>query len=173
MDCFAVAIAVGSNQARLSPRTLFRLAWHFGLFQLLLTVAGWYLGAEISRHISAYDHWVAFGLLAYVGIRMIRESISGQHDQRSTKDPTRGWTLILLSIATSIDAFAVGLSMAFLGVRIWMPSIIIGVVTVVMTTAGIIFGRTLGAAFGRRMTLIGGIILIGIGIKIVISHVSA
>ncbi|MBI5869298.1 MAG: manganese efflux pump [candidate division Zixibacteria bacterium] len=172
MDCFAVAIAVGSTQPKLSPRRLFRLSWHFGLFQLLLTVVGWYLGSGISQYIHTYDHWLAFGLLAYVGVRMIRESISTQPDRRMAPDPTRGWTLIILSIATSIDAFAVGLSMAFLGVLIWMPSAVIGAVTVVMTIVGMLFGRTLGAAFGKRMTLIGGIILIGIGVKIVINHLA-
>jgi putative Mn2+ efflux pump MntP len=146
------------------------MAWHFGLFQLLMTVAGWYLGTGISRYISHCDHWVAFGLLAYVGIRMIRDSISNNPGPMAVKDPTRGWTLIILSIATSIDAFAVGLSMAFLGIRIWMPCAIIGLVTVVMSAAGMVFGKTLGVVFGKRMTLIGGCILIVIGVRILLAH---
>ena len=172
MDSFAVSLAAGSSQPRLSPRSLFRMAWHFGLFQLLMTVAGWYLGSAISGYISQYDHWVAFGLLAYVGIKMIKDSVSNSPGHLEIKDPTRGWTLIMLSIATSIHAFAVGLSMAFLGIRIWLPCIVIGLVTVVMSAAGMMFGKTLGAAFGRRMTLIGGLILIGIGVKVLLSHMT-
>jgi len=172
MDSFAVSLAAGSAQSRLLPRTLFRIAWHFGLFQLLMTVAGWYLGTGISGHLSHYDHWVAFGLLAYVGAKMIRESISGNPTQVAVKDPTRGWTLIMLSIATSIDAFAVGLSMAFLGIRIWMPSAVIGIVTVVMSAAGMVFGKTLGVVFGKRMTLVGGCILIAIGVRILLARMS-
>ena len=138
MDSFAVSLAAGSSQPRLSPRVLFRMAWHFGLFQLLMTVAGWYLGTGIDRYISHYDHWIAFGLLGYVGIKMIKDSVSSGPGYLEVKDPTRGWTLIMLSIATSIDAFAVGLSMAFLGIRIWMPCAIIGLVTVVMSAAGMV-----------------------------------
>jgi putative Mn2+ efflux pump MntP len=146
------------------------MAWHFGLFQLLLTVAGWYLGTGISRYISHYDHWVAFGLLAYVGIKMIGDSVAHGPGYLEVKDPTRGWTLIMLSIATSIDAFAVGLSLAFLGIRIWMPCAIIGLVTVLMSAAGMVFGKTLGVVFGKRMTLIGGCILIVIGVRILLAH---
>lgn len=172
MDSFAVSLAAGSSQPRLSPRVLFRMAWHFGLFQLLMTVAGWYLGTGIDRYISHYDHWIAFGLLGYVGIKMIKESFTSSPDSIAVNDPTRGWTLIMLSIATSIDAFAVGLSMAFLGVRIWMPCAVIGLVTVVMTTVGMVCGKSLGAAFGKRMMLIGGLILIGIGVRILFTHLA-
>jgi putative Mn2+ efflux pump MntP len=170
MDSFAVSLVAGSKQQRLPLRTLFRMAWHFGLFQCLMTVAGWYLGTGINRYISTYDHWIAFGLLAFVGIKMIRESLSDGPGHMALNDPTRGWTLIMLSIATSIDAFAVGLSMAFLGVRIWMPCAVIGLVTVVMTTIGMVCGKSLGAAFGRRMMLVGGAILIVIGVRTLLAH---
>ena len=135
-----------------------------------MPVIGWYLGSRVAHYIKDYDHWLAFGLLVLIGGKMIREALSHGHENRTPSDPTRGWTLVVLSIATSIDALAVGLSMAFLGIEIWVPSVIIGLVAAAMTLVGMVFGKRLGTRFGKRMELIGGIILIGIGIKIVIEH---
>lgn len=170
MDAFAVALTVGSRAQSLSFRPLFRLSFHFGWFQFLMPVIGWFLGSRVAHYIKDYDHWLAFGLLALIGGKMIRESLSNSHDNRELNDPTRGWTLVALSVATSIDALAVGLSMAFIGIEVWVPSVIIGLVAAAMTLIGMVFGKRLGTRFGRRMELIGGIILIGIGIKIVIEH---
>ena len=170
MDAFAVSLAVGSRRTPLEFRALFRLSFHFGLFQFIMPIIGWFLGQSIDQYIRDYDHWVAFALLAFIGVKMIRESGSAKSGQSKTIDHTRGMMLVLLSLATSIDALAVGLSMAFLGVTIWIPSMIIGIVAAVMTAIGMMFGRKLGTRFGKRMELIGGIILIGIGIKILIEH---
>jgi putative Mn2+ efflux pump MntP len=172
MDAFAVAIVVGSRRARLQVRPLFRLSFHFGLFQFLMPVIGWYLGSRVSRYVLAWDHWLAFGLLAVVGLKMIQESVSGESMERPRNDPTRKWTLVLLSVATSIDALAVGLSMAFLQINIWTPSAVIGLVACAMTAVGMTFGRRLGEQFGKRMELLGGLILIAIGIKIVVEHIA-
>jgi len=170
MDAFAVAIGAGSQFPAVTPRPLFRLSFHFGLFQFMMPVVGWYAGSTVSHYIKDYDHWVALGLLCVVGGKMIKESFAGDDADCRPPDPTRGWTLVMLSVATSIDALAVGLSMAFLGVEVWMPSVIIGVVALMMTALGMVFGSRLGLMFGRRVGLIGGLILIGIGIKILVEH---
>ncbi|RMF42991.1 MAG: manganese efflux pump, partial [Deltaproteobacteria bacterium] len=120
MDAFAVALGTSLALPRLTGRHLFRLGWHFGLFQALMPIAGWLAGLTVQRWIVAIDHWIAFGLLLFIGGRMIREAIAGE-EERSETDPTRGWSLVLLSVATSIDALAVGLTLAMLGVSIWFP----------------------------------------------------
>ncbi len=169
MDAFAVAIATGSRLERLTFRPTFRLSFHFGLFQFLMPIIGWYGGTRIEHLIKDYDHWIAFGLLLFIGINMIRESLS-KDDGAPVKDPTRKWTLILLSIATSIDALAIGLSMALLDVDILWASVIIGVVASAMTIVGMVFGRRLGIRFGKRMGFVGAAVLIFIGTKILIDH---
>jgi putative Mn2+ efflux pump MntP len=133
MDAFAVSLAVGGTGRCLSPRPVFRLSFHFGLFQFLMPVVGWFLGSTIADYIRDYDHWIALGLLAFVGIRMVRDSFSDEANPAAKGDPTRGWMLVVLSVATSIDALAVGLSMAFLNVDVWTPSVIIGLVAAAMT----------------------------------------
>lgn len=173
MDAFAVAIAVGCRIPKLTYRHYFRLSFHFGLFQALMPLLGWYLGTKVEHLIVNIDHWVAFGLLAIIGAKMIQESRSHKDELNSAlKDPTRKWSLMLLSIATSIDAFAVGLSMALMNVEIVTPIIIIGIVALAFTIAGMICGRRLGGYLGRKAELIGGLILIAIGIKILIAHSS-
>jgi putative Mn2+ efflux pump MntP len=170
MDAFAVAISAGSQFPQVTPRRLFRLSFHFGLFQFMMPIIGFWAGSTISDYIKDYDHWVALGLLCIVGGKMIKESLADDDCDKKPPDPTKGWTLVVLSVATSIDALAVGLSMAFLGVAVWMPSVIIGVVALMMTAVGMFFGSRLGMLFGRRAGLIGGLILIGIGVKILIEH---
>ena len=174
MDAFAVAIAVGSQRERLSFRPVFRLSFHFGLFQFLMPIIGWLVGEQVSKYLSAYDHWVAFLLLFVIGGKMIYESFKNDSDHNPVgagSDPTRKGPLILLSIATSIDALSVGFSLALLNVEIVYISIIIGVVAAAMTLAGMAFGRLLGMKFGRGMAFVGGLILIGIGVKILIEHI--
>ena len=170
MDAFAVAIVVGSSGERLSLRRVFRLSFHFGLFQFLMPIIGWALGLSVASYIEAVDHWLALALLTYVGVKMIRESRSDDSAPDSGGDPTRGWTLVALSVATSIDALAVGLSMAFLQVSVLGPSVIIGLVAAAMTATGMSLGCRLGRKFGRRMEFIGGLLLIGIGVRIVLEH---
>jgi len=136
----------------------------------MMPIIGWFVGSQIARYIQPYDHWLAFLLLAYIGIKMIWESWKRREERESLTDPTRKWSLIMLSVATSIDALAVGLSMALLKVAILFPSVIIGIVAAGMTAAGVVFGRKLGARFGRKMEFVGGVILIAIGINIVVRH---
>ena len=172
MDAFAVAIAVGLSIPALTRRHVFRLAWHFALFQAMMPVIGWLAGRTVSSYIAAFDHWVAFGLLSVIGGKMIYEA--GHPEQAADRsDPTRGLMLVTLSVATSIDALAVGLSLAFLDLSIWLPSVVIGIVAGMLTTVGICFGNRLGKQWEHRAELIGGGVLLLIGLRILLSHFAA
>jgi manganese efflux pump family protein len=169
MDAFAVCLGAGAKEQTYGARPTFRLAFHFGLFQFLMPVFGWFAGATVEHYISAYDHWIAFGLLAFVGGRMVW---SGFHPdvEKEKNDPSRGWTLVLLSIAVSIDALAVGLSLGIIGVTIWIPAVVIGIVTGLVSWLGLRLGNKLGGKFGKRMEIVGGIILILLGVRILLAH---
>ncbi|MDD3180794.1 MAG: manganese efflux pump MntP family protein [Opitutaceae bacterium] len=169
MDAFAVALAAGGVLNPLTHGHLFRLGFHFGLFQSLMPIAGWLVGMTVYKWISACDHWVAFVLLAAVGGRMILEAFDEKKD-RAVSDPTRGLTLVMLSVATSIDALAVGLSLAMLRVSVWQPAVIIGVVTGVLTVFGMRLGRRLGKNWGKSVEICGGFVLCLIGGKILLEH---
>ncbi len=172
MDAFAVAIGAGLQLCGATPRQTFRLAWHFGLFQAFMPIIGWLAGRTVAQYIAPVDHWIAFGLLAFIGGKMVYEALRDEGDEAEACDPTKGWRLVLLSIATSIDALAVGLSLALLGVSIWYPALVIGVVAGVLTVVGMELGKRFGALLGRRMEIVGGLILIGIGVKILVEHLT-
>ncbi len=170
MDAFAVAVACSISLQRVSKRQIFRFGFHFGLFQALMPVIGWYLGRVAVEFVAAWDHWLAFGLLAFVGGKALYEAVWGdeESEKEKTADPTRGWSLVILSVATSIDALAVGLSLAMLGTAIYQPALVIGLTTGTLTTLGMLLGSRVGARFGKGMEILGGLILIGIGLKILI-----
>lgn len=165
MDAFAVCLAAGSVGQVRGPRPAFRLSFHFGLFQFMMPVLGWMAGAGVEPLIRHYDHWLAFGLLAFVGARMIYSAWHPEDTRAS--DPSRGWMLILLSIAVSIDAFAVGLSLGLLSISVWYPALVIGVVTAALSLAGLRIGTSFGMRFGPAVQILGGVILIGIGVRLV------
>lgn len=169
MDAFAVALTAGAVLNPLTRRHLFRLGFHFGLFQALMPIGGWLIGMTVQKWISAYDHWIAFGLLAFVGGRMILEAFNEEED-KEVSDPTRGLTMVMLSVATSIDALAVGLSLAMLGISVWMPAAVIGVVAGILTVLGMLLGRRLGHNWGKRVEVCGGLVLCIIGLKILLEH---
>ena len=169
MDAFAVCLGAGAQEQTSGPRPTFRLAFHFGLFQFLMPVIGWFAGTTIVHYISTYDHWIAFGLLAFVGGRMVWAGFHPQ-EEANKNDPSRGWTLVLLSIAVSIDALAVGLSLGIIGVTIWVPAVVIGIVTGLVSWLGLRLGNKLGVKFGKRMEIAGGIILILLGVRILLDH---
>jgi len=169
MDAAAVSLSAAASGYANEPRAVFRLSFHFGLFQFMMPVLGWLLGIGMERYVSSVDHWIAFGLLGYVGARMIGSGLKPS-DQDLKADPSRGLTLVMLSVATSIDALAIGLSLAMLKVSIWYPSMTIGIITAVLSVTAIKFGNKLGAAFGQRIEIVGGIILVAIGLRIVLSH---
>jgi putative Mn2+ efflux pump MntP len=171
LDAFAVSFAASAAGFTKNRRAVFRLSFHFGLFQFLMPVVGWALGVAIEPIIEAFDHWIAFFLLAIVGIRMIRAALHPEVETQQN-DPSRGFTLVMLAIATSIDALAVGLSMAMLNMDVWYPAIVIGLVAGGMSVLAIAGGNRLGPWLGQRAQLGGGIVLILIGVRILIVHLS-
>ncbi len=171
MDCFAVAMGLSCGATRLTGRQTLRVALFFGLFQFAMPVLGWLAGENVLRYIERLDHWVALALLSFVGLKMIRESFASSHDRDTGPvDRTTGAPLLVLSVATSIDALAVGLSLAVLRTSILLPAALIGVVCFALTVVGAKLGPLVGRAVGRRAELLGGLILIGIGIKILAGH---
>ena len=171
MDAFAVAVGLSLNQERLTAVQILRLSFSFGLFQFLMPIVGWLAGQSILEYIEAFDHWVAFGMLLFIGGRMIRESArENATDKIRRPDPTTGLSLLVLSIATSIDALAVGLSFSALEMPVFQPAVIIGFVAFVMTLIGTKVGPLFGLVIGRRAGFVGGIVLIGIGVKILLDH---
>jgi putative Mn2+ efflux pump MntP len=172
MDAFAVSLGAGTSGRAIGGRAAFRLSFHFGLFQFMMPVIGWFLGTRIAPLISSIDHWIAFGLLVFVGVRMIRSGFDDRIETFAT-DPSRGLALVVLAIATSIDALAIGLSLAMLRIRIWYPSAVIGVVTAGLSLVGLRVGTRLGARFGKRMEVAGGAILTLIGLRILLLHLLA
>lgn len=169
MDACAVSLAASTAGHVTDGRAVFRLAFHFGLFQCLMPILGWLLGSTVAPVINGFDHWVAFGLLVFVAARMIRAGFDPSPEQQ-TENPTRGMLLVMLSLATSIDALAVGLSLAMLGVSVWYPSVVIGVVTGLACLIAIRVGTGLGSFLDRQAQLVGGAALILIAIRIVITH---
>jgi manganese efflux pump family protein len=169
MDAFAVALSTGAYLVRVNVRQTFRLVFHFGLFQFFMPILGWVAGAQLLRFMSAFDHWIAFALLAFIGGRMVSSAFQTRADE-IRGDVTRGMSLVALSVATSIDALAVGLSLAVIDTPIVFPSLIIGLIAAFMTFLGLRLGERFSAAFGKKMELAGGIILICIGAKILFEH---
>lgn len=167
MDAFAVSVAGGAGGRLRHPRPAVRLAFHLGLFQFMMPVIGWYLGEQTVDFVGALGRWIAFGLLVFIGVRMILSGLEpGDGAAGETADPSRGWTMVGLSVATSIDAFAVGLSLAMVGVGIWQPSVIIGVVTAGISLVGIAIGDRLGRRVGPKVEVFGGSLLVIIGLRI-------
>lgn len=169
MDAFAVAIATGVSLKNVSLRQTFRLSWHFGLFQALMPLLGWFFGTTIKAYVEAYAHWIAFTLLFLVGANMLREAFElDATAEKERKDATKGLTLVMLSVATSIDALAVGFSMSLLQVSIVYPAIIIGIVAGLFTIAGLHLGKK--AADSEKLSpiaeVLGGLVLWCIGINI-------
>jgi len=171
VDAFSVAIGIGAANHKKSWTPVLRLAASFGLFQFLMPIIGWLAGLTVVEMIASFDHWIAFGLLALVGGKMIWEGFEKEHDEEKD-DQTRGWPLLVLSIATSIDALAVGFSFSVLKSQILLPAIIIGIVCFLMTVIGMIFGKVLARIFGKKVEIFGGLVLISIGIKIMMDHMA-
>jgi len=170
MDAFAVSLGIGTAGQIPTLRGKIRLAAHFGIFQAGMTALGWLAGETIVQYVKGFDHWIAFALLGYVSFNLIRSGLD--KDRKAfNQDPSTGRGLVVLSFATSIDAFAVGLSIVFLKVPILLSVIMIGVVALVLSAVGLFAGIRLGETFGKRMEILGGLILLGIGIRVVITHV--
>ncbi|MBN2105402.1 manganese efflux pump [bacterium] len=171
MDAFAVSVASGAILKRCCIRDAMKIALSFGLFQAIMPFIGWLAGLYLKIYIQKADHWIAFGLLAFIGIKMIVESGNLDSEKQNT-NPLEFGTLMMLSMATSIDALAVGLSLGLLQVTLWLPILIIGLVTFGMSFAGVFLGDRMGHFFEKYVERIAGVVLIGIGIKILITHLS-
>jgi len=173
MDCFAVTLGMACGSRGLTLKQAVRMAAYFGGFQFVMPVIGWFAGDRLLRIIEHFDHWVAFGLLALIGGRMIWESFEmSEEDKACRPDQTQGKRLFILALATSIDALAVGLSLGVVRTGILFPAAIIGVTSFVLTLAGAKLGPVVGRLVGKRAELAGGLILIGIGVKILIEHLA-
>lgn len=172
MDAFAVAVAVGIRLKKVNPRQMFRLSWHFGLFQAMMPVIGWSLGVKVRFFVESFDHWIAFGLLAFVGGKMLWEAFDGEAKTEETHDPTRSVSLVILSVATSIDALAVGFSMSVLQVAIAFPALIIGLTASFFTLVGMHLGSRFASSsrLSQWAEIMGGVVLLAIGVHILWEH---
>lgn len=171
LDAFAVSVSSGISIPGFGGRQAVKMGVWFGGFQFAMPLIGWFLGSSVSQYIEAVDHWVAFGLLALIGGRMVWGALkAGAGEEEEAPPDLSARRLCLLAIATSIDALAVGVSMAFMKVDILVSALVIGVVAFGLSVVGGLVGKRLGALFQRRAELVGGLVLVGIGIKILAEH---
>lgn len=162
IDAASVALAIGACGCNFKQGC--RLSLSFGSFQFAMPIIGWFLGKNVVSLVQSFDHWVAFGLLFIIGVKMLYEAFKYEEDAPKC-DRTKGWSLFALSIATSIDALGAGLVMGIRNVGFLYPSSIIGVTAAIMTFTGVKLGNVLSAVVGKRMEAVGGVVLIGLGIK--------
>lgn len=183
MDAFAVSVSSAACSKNLSRYHMLRAAFAFGLFQFLMPLAGWFLGSAFSGLINSFDHWMAFALLAFVGGKMLFEAYEEwkqepdacacpTDEEGRKRDITSKRVVLVLAIATSIDALAVGISFSVIGKPAFMPSAVIGAVTFLLCSCGFFFGKRIGCILGRYAQIAGGMVLVGIGARILISHVA-
>lgn len=168
MDAFSVSVCKGLTTKKFSWRMALVCGLWFGFFQALMPIIGYFLGAQFQEMIEAYDHWIAFGLLFLIGANMIREAVWGKEEEQ---DGSLGFkTMFLLAIATSIDALAVGVSFACIQVKLWSSVLIIGITTFLFSVLGVKIGNAFGSKYEKSAGIVGGIILILIGLKILLEH---
>jgi manganese efflux pump family protein len=168
MDSLAVSIASGVSIKCFKIKDILKIAFFLAIFQGIMPLVGWFAGVGFKQYITEIDHWIAFGLLSYLGIKMIIDGFKS--NQEKDCNPLKFPVLIGLSIATSIDALAVGISFAFLNISILIPVLIIGITTFLFSFLGVLVGIRFGQKYNFRIEIIGGIILVGIGVKILLEH---
>lgn len=171
-DTFAVSLSYGVVRWKILFRQAVRIALVLAIFQAGLLVIGYFLGSVVSDFFKAADHWIALVLFSFLGIRMVLEGIKRKAD-REARDYSKTSTLLAVAVGTSIDAFAAGISFALLDIMIWSSGIIIGVVTFLASMTAIRIGKSAGQRLGQKVEIIGGIILLGIGVKIFLEHIFA
>ncbi len=164
-DAFAVSVAEGVALHKVTRNHVLRISLHFGLFQAAMPILGWLAGTGLRQFVAAWDHWVAFGILTFIGGKMLLDVLF-KFETGEARAPSSGGRLILLSVATSIDALAVGISLSMLEVRIWWPAVTIGVVTGILCAVGIDLGDRIGTKLGRWAEAAGGTILCLLGANI-------
>ncbi len=172
VDAFAVAVVAGLSLQVLTKRHLFRLSFHFGLFQAMMLTIGWLIGHALYALVASVAHWVAFALLVLVGGNIIWQAFRSSGEARTAQDPTAGWQLVFLSFATSIDALAVGISLAMIGVSIAISASVVGLVAAVLTLLGMPLGNRATLLWGKRIEVFGGLILIAIGLMSLWDHLN-
>ena len=168
MDAFAVSVAKGISARQMKMRYALQAGLWFGGFQALMPCIGYFLGLGFATFIGQWDHWVAWLLLTFIGANMVKESFSKDDDEVS--GGWGFWHMLTLAVATSIDALAVGVSFAFLEMSVWMPVIVIGLTTMMFSVAGVLLGKKVGERFKSKAELVGGLVLIAIGVKILWEH---
>lgn len=171
-DTFTVSLSYGVIKNKILFRQAVRIALVLAIFQGGMVVAGYFLGSIVSEVLEAIDHWIALGLLAFLGIRMMIEGFK-RKEPDEIKDYSKTMDLLTVAIGTSIDAFAVGISFALLNIMIWQSGIIIGIVTFLASMTAIRIGKSAGSRLGNKVEIIGGLILIAIGMKIFLEHIFA
>ncbi len=175
LDAFAVAVATGTTLKTLKVSFAFRytmrVALFFGLFQAIMPMIGWFAGKGIMKYIEKWDHFVILGILFIIGCKMIYESIFLKEEKKENKILSF-YELFILAIATSLDALAIGISLSLLNVSIFFSAFVIGIITFIVSAIGVKIGKTLGHLFENKLAIVGGLVLIGIGIKILINHIA-
>ncbi len=169
MDAFAVSVCKGLSMKKISIKKLLIIALYFGIFQALMPVIGYFLGESFENLVTSIDHWIAFILLLFIGINMLKEAF-GKSEDDNKNDDTGFKTMIILGLATSIDALAVGITFAFLEINIFVIATIIGVITFIISAIGVVIGNKFGDKYEKKAEILGGVILILIGIKILLEH---
>lgn len=173
MDAFAVSIGKGLSVRCIEPRHTISVGLWFGGFQALMPLVGYYLGVSFASFVQSIDHWIAFALLGVIGVNMIREASSKDECEcHNSNADFSSRKMLLLAIATSIDALAVGVSFAFLGVNIWRAVMLIGVITMILSMIGLRIGNVFGCRYKSKAELFGGCVLLLMGCKILIEHLS-
>ena len=168
MDAFAVSVGKGLSVSRVEPRHAISAGLWFGGFQALMPIIGYLLGSSFAHVVSSVDHWIAFALLLLIGLNMIRETLWGDDEgQDSDFSPRK---MFVMAVATSIDALTIGITLAFLNVNIWVAAAVIGVITFALSAIGVHLGSRFGAKVGSKAGILGGIVLICLGIKILLEH---
>ena len=167
MDAFAVAVCKGLSLKKITPKNAVTVALYFGIFQGVMPVIGYFLGSTFSRYVTKFDHWIAFGLLLIIGGKMIYDSVKGNE---SADDKLDVKTMLLLAVATSIDALAVGITFAFLEANIFVSASIICAVTFALSLLGVLIGKKFGEKLKNKAEIAGGVVLILIGVKILLEH---
>lgn len=173
MDAFAVSLCKGLQMPKLRWKDALLIGLFFGGFQAIMPLLGWTLGSQFERYIVEMDHWIAFLLLAFIGGKMIFDAVHEKEEVVEEAYSLKIRELLLLAIATSIDALAVGISFAFLQVNIWVSILVIGCTTLLISIGGVLIGRKFGNRFQKKAAIIGGVVLILIGVKILLEHLGA
>lgn len=171
LDAFTVAVVAALTLRVLTKRHLFRLSFHFGLFQALMLTAGWFVGKGLYLLVASAARWVAFTLLMLVGANIVWQAFHSVDKPRPSLDPTSGWQLVFLSVATSVDALAVGISLAMVGASVVISASVVGAMATALTLLGMGLGRRANTLWGKRVEVFGGLILIAIGLKIFLDQI--